>query len=451
MTFLQQFSVTGLLGEFNHKVKFQPGSKFVILHGPNGVGKTKTLELLGAVLRFDVFKIAETQFSRIALRFSEGEQLTVTNNSGNLRSIDLTFELTGGTQQSDTAYGTLKISAEDLPPAVWMDLERDIRVAFEHSAAPSSKLQALEHGGILFPTASRHIRTKARHAGIFDLQGFERKITDFLDKFSVHMVETQRLLILDRNMEPNRRRPGEAYPQRMKVSECAQDLANRLAAALTENSRISQERDKSFPRRVLDSTTEGKIPSEEEIRAAYAEQSSLRNRLAAIALLDESMDVPLQEESLVEWQRKVLWTYLEDSQKKLSSFEYLLHRVELFREIIRSRFQFKRMQIDRSAGFRFVNRHGDSITPSQLSSGEQHEIVLIYDLLFDVTPGSLVLIDEPEISLHVAWQLDFLSDIQKIADLSGFRFIVATHSPQIVNEWWDHTVGLNASNEEVGK
>lgn len=146
--------------------------------------------------------------------------------------------------------------------------------------------------------------------------------------------------------------------------------------------------------------------------------------------------------------KKVLWTYLEDSQKKLDSFTDLLTRVELFREIISSRFQFKRMLIDRKAGFRFANRRGDFIAPEQLSSGEQHEIVLIYDLLFEVKPGSLVLIDEPEISLHVAWQLEFLEDIRRIASVSKFRFIVATHSPQIVNEWWSETLPLNATPSE---
>ena len=35
----------------------------------------------------------------------------------------------------------------------------------------------------------------------------------------------------------------------------------------------------------------------------------------------------------------------------------------------------------------------------RLSSGEQHELVLAYDLLFKVKEKSLVLIDEPELSL----------------------------------------------------
>jgi predicted ATP-binding protein involved in virulence len=68
--------------------------------------------------------------------------------------------------------------------------------------------------------------------------------------------------------------------------------------------------------------------------------------------------------------------------------------------------------------------------------------VLTYDLLFNVKPNSLVLIDEPEISLHVTWQKEFLNDIVRIAAINSSRFIVATHSPQIINKFWSQTVGL---------
>ncbi len=64
------------------------------------------------------------------------------------------------------------------------------------------------------------------------------------------------------------------------------------------------------------------------------------------------------------------------------------------------------------------------------------------DLLFNVPVGGVVLIDEPEISLHIAWQLAFIPDVKKIAQLAGFTFVVATHSPQIINDEWDRAFRL---------
>jgi predicted ATP-binding protein involved in virulence len=82
-----------------------------------------------------------------------------------------------------------------------------------------------------------------------------------------------------------------------------------------------------------------------------------------------------------------------------------------------------------------------------LSSGEQHELVILYELLFRVSKNSIILIDEPEISLHVAWQDEFLKDLGQMAELSQFHALGATHSPQIISDRWDLTVELKGPAE----
>lgn len=62
--------------------------------------------------------------------------------------------------------------------------------------------------------------------------------------------------------------------------------------------------------------------------------------------------------------------------------------------------------------------------------------------LFKSQPNSLILIDEPEISLHIAWQQQFLEDMQAISDVTEVNIIIATHSPDIINGRWDLTTGL---------
>ena len=80
---------------------------------------------------------------------------------------------------------------------------------------------------------------------------------------------------------------------------------------------------------------------------------------------------------------------------------------------------------------------GQPLNPSHLSSGEQHMLVLFSELLFRVESNSLVMIDEPEISLHVTWQKQFLRDLQQVTELASFDVLIATHSPQIVHDRWD--------------
>ena len=53
-----------------------------------------------------------------------------------------------------------------------------------------------------------------------------------------------------------------------------------------------------------------------------------------------------------------------------------------------------------------------------------------------------MLIDEPELSLHVAWQLQFIKDIKEIARAREIQIVIATHSPEIVSESMDCCIDL---------
>jgi predicted ATP-binding protein involved in virulence len=78
-----------------------------------------------------------------------------------------------------------------------------------------------------------------------------------------------------------------------------------------------------------------------------------------------------------------------------------------------------------------------------LSSGEQNETIILFELLFMAKPETLVLIDEPETSLHVSWQQEFLNDLKVIRSVNPLSFLIATHSPSIINESWDLTQDLS--------
>ena len=98
--------------------------------------------------------------------------------------------------------------------------------------------------------------------------------------------------------------------------------------------------------------------------------------------------------------------------------------------------------MDHEDGFVAVSENGQRLPLTSLSSGEQQELVLHYDLLFRVPSNTVVLIDEPELSLHVAWQKRFLPELLETVKLSEFDAVVATHSPFVVGDRNDLMVGL---------
>ncbi len=65
-----------------------------------------------------------------------------------------------------------------------------------------------------------------------------------------------------------------------------------------------------------------------------------------------------------------------------------------------------------------------------LSSGEINMATILYYLIFKTANGSIVLIDEPEVSLHMEWQKQFADIVKTIMKRQpGMQVIIASHSP----------------------
>lgn len=70
----------------------------------------------------------------------------------------------------------------------------------------------------------------------------------------------------------------------------------------------------------------------------------------------------------------------------------------------------------------------------QASSGEFHLLSSISSIIRELEDESLLLIDEPEISLHPNWQINYLDILEKaIKNFSKIQVIIATHSHFILS------------------
>jgi hypothetical protein len=67
-----------------------------------------------------------------------------------------------------------------------------------------------------------------------------------------------------------------------------------------------------------------------------------------------------------------------------------------------------------------------------LSSGEQQILTIVIKIVANVQRKTTVLLDEPEISLHVAWQRQLPHILGEFSSQLGCSFVVATHSPVLI-------------------
>ena len=111
---------------------------------------------------------------------------------------------------------------------------------------------------------------------------------------------------------------------------------------------------------------------------------------------------------------------------------------DIFDEDFNLSFSISKIDIQTRQVF-FKNNNGIEIAINELSTGEKTLLSKVLYLYFKDIKNQIILIDEPELSLHPAWQNRVLKLYENFAKENNCQIIIATHSPHIIgsakNEW----------------
>jgi predicted ATP-binding protein involved in virulence len=271
-------------------------------------------------------------------------------------------------------------------------------------------------------------------------------IRKFTKNLSVHLIQAQRLISRPR-IKSDKKTDEDISVVKLYSDELAKVIGERLAKSAEK----AQKLDSTFPHRVISQTPPlNAKDAYAELRDELQKLREKRIHLKETGILVElggELEIPevIDDEDRLNFLNGVLTEYVRDTKEKLVVFDELSDKIELIKRIINERFApHKKLEISKDKGFTFITSTGSELAPTDLSSGEQHELVLLYELLFKVPAGSLVLIDEPELSLHIAWQQQFLGDLLAITNIAKLDALVATHAPDIIHARWDLTVDLGS-------
>ena len=120
-------------------------------------------------------------------------------------------------------------------------------------------------------------------------------------------------------------------------------------------------------------------------------------------------------------------------------------QIQVLKDIVeRSQFSNKNFECDKAFGFRFVanDEYQTKLAMRDLSSGEQHIMLMTLYMLFEAPEKAIVLVDEPEMSFHLSWQGDYLKNLRQIVALRNVQCIIATHSPIIFDSEYSLAIDL---------
>lgn len=82
-----------------------------------------------------------------------------------------------------------------------------------------------------------------------------------------------------------------------------------------------------------------------------------------------------------------------------------------------------------------INKSDSTLSIDQISSGEYHLLISLIGIFANISKESLVLIDEPEISLHPNWQMRYISFLKKVFSKFGScQFVLTTHSHFLISD-----------------
>lgn len=426
-----------------------------IIVGTNGCGKTTSLNLIQAILLPKFSDIFLTPFDTISLTFIHKKILHLITVERN--KVDIIFKAQNVTKNA--------LIAQLIIPKNIIN-EFDI---YKYNKNGLNLNDLITKKNIDHPYL-KFVNELQKPVFI----GLERTNADIKDDYKDYLLERKYFLSNNKKDEGDFRN----FKDNLGVSILETEM---LVQSIYNRLKLVQERFfKSIQRELISSSFDfiefdvNDFPSEVNIREKQnfflERQSEIEDSLNKIGILDEQTESKLQvffEKITKLFERgdikentgfAIEWLLNKSQIDKMFNLvkildDYKLKKdetflpIDTFLNIINSFFKDtgKKLNVDQ-VGRLFVQKpQGRPLTVDELSSGERQLIILFANVIFNKFKNKsnsteILIIDEPEISLHIRWQEKFIDSL--IEASNNTQFIIATHSPDIIGDYKFNTIKI---------
>ena len=410
---ISSIEVKKLFGYLTYDIKELNNDIVTFIIGKNGMGKTTILKLLNKIGEQSFSEFRTTQFDSLKFVFRVGRTSKAVYFKKNKK----------GNCQWRVETGKTKSKFQDLPFG-YSDLMSD-----------NEKVEFLEKNTseVQLEPCGNHWSVNGRgHHGAKQVLKLmapiikEKYITEknvnteellFLKEFKVAFISADRLT--------------KTEDDELQVDIISQNMINVLEQHVIASSSFSKTFEHDILTKLLSAQKQDTIKLA-TLKEKLKEINDLESKVQSYGLYPDSKKIELPNRTLTENDKRLINTYLSDKSERIKPQENFLNLLELFEELMNKSLAEKVIKPDSHVGLKVNRPNGDELKLDQLSSGEQHLIILSYKLIFEIEDDSLVLIDEPEISMHLEWQKSFANMLDKIGEKRNIRFLCATHSPTII-------------------
>lgn len=426
---ISSIKIERLFGSFDYEINLTENINPLILTGLNGYGKTTILTIINKLSEKDLFYFYSLPFSKICIYFDNYNNLVISSSETTEKDNN---------EESDSNLTKARIVKFE-----WFIEDKFAsEVVFDKDKIRSAIRQLGFYRRTEFNTANfvsksfyRFVKENEYFYNYFRAKNECKFLFLMLDGFKVTFVEAQRIICEKQqtNSDDIYRRKNTEYIQ--KVADVSEKLKNILSSANIRYLKSSQTVDSKIIDCLL---TSEKSLDEADYNKKKLELEKRITELVSFGLIEKTEIKPYDNNHV-----HVLTVYLENLDEKLNNYNKILPKLQLFSNMITSlNFVNKTIAYNPNNGLVAKSQDGKFLDLDMLSSGEQNEIVMLYYMIFEVADDTVLLIDEPEISLHVAWQNNFYENLSQIAESKNLQVIMATHSPQIIGERWNKCLDL---------
>lgn len=424
--------IEALFNTFTYDLHFDSQDRYLILTGINGYGKTTILNMVSSLANKDLYYFYTVPFSSIDFGFEDGSVLLLSSSRvGDDASADvpvrsgrrLFFDMK---EEDGKTIGSFGIDAATIA--------RVMKTSYHFSHIVINNRLKEDYESKEFYQVMKDERLLD---AIIQLTGKDaEQMMMRLDAFKASYIEAERTVEC-RYLRPKNTVPDLEYRDSKwyLIDHLASDFRYMLNNEYANYVKYSQKVDANFINQAISSN----LVYDRKTYDAEMEKLVVRAKKLEILGLIPHMEAKLYDEA----NAKMLTAYIVSQNEKMDFYNILLSKIRLFSKLVEERgFVNKNMSVTVKDGFRFRADGNGFIDLSLLSSGEQNEVVMLYTLVFGVGDDSMLLIDEPENSLHVLWQKKFMRTIEEVSAVKNLFVVVATHSPQIIGTRWENCCDL---------
>lgn len=430
-----RIKVNGLFGLFDYDIMFPQSPSVKILTGPNGYGKTTLLKIIDHLYSGEFWYFHFLDFREISItllhdikpvsiiikkRFQKSEVIflkdakddAVLDDTDNVfyEEVLILLDETGSVIEEF-------IVTESYIQTLLIDVRRKSYI--DANTMSDEELLSLFY-------SSEYDYYKIKNC---------RNISLALQEYTAKYQPAQRIFNRDKFKSSRSVRPLRSYTY--EIDYVNSEISRLYRKAQNEFASTSQRIDATYINRLI---RRNQSYRKEDLKRLL---DNLKKRISAFKQMNlfsnmELLDYSMEDDNTYSEFDKVLSQYIDDMNDKMDRFDVLYKKISLFKNIIVDKVLSEKSINFSDKGLTVINTNGKELTDlHKLSSGEQNLLILYYNLIFNTNSRTILLIDEPENSLHVAWQAKMLDDYISIAENTGCQVVLATHSPTFINGRWE--------------